>query len=247
VSSILYSKHSGIGRLTLNRPKVRNALDSAAWRALGRAVDRIAADASVRCVIVSGSGRGFSAGTDVGELACATADEARTLARLENDVLCRVEDLLVPTIAAVHGFALGGGCEIALACDLRICDDDVVFGQPEIDLGWIPAAGATFRLPRIVGDAVAREMIYTGRKVSAGEAFKFGLVNRVAKPGDLDAEVRWLAKQIAAKDPEAIRAAKAAMSRSADREEAIGREAEALARLGTSASAQARIEAFLGR
>lgn len=242
---ILHSRRSGIGRLELNRPHVRNALDTKAWDALGVIVDRMAGDEALRCVIVSGKGGCFSAGTDVKEMAGATEASARTLARLENDVLCRLEDLPMPTIAAIDGFALGGGCELAMACDIRVASEDAIFGQPEVDMGWAPAAGATFRLPRLVGTAKAKEMIFTGRRVTASEALEMGLVNRVVAGRELGEAALGLAKEIAAKDPHVIRAAKHALAQNVDREQAIGREAEALAKLGTASAAQRNIQRFL--
>ena len=242
---ILYTSRNGIGRLKLNRPRVRNALNMDAWEAFGLQVDRIQKSGSIRCLIVSGNGRGFCAGTDIRDLDGATEDVARSLARMENDVLCRLEDLPMPTIAAIHGFALGGGCELAMSCDMRIAAEGSVFGQPEIDLGWMPAAGGTFRLPRLVGETKAKEMIFTGKPFDTAEALRIGLINRVVSGEELESTALELAAEIASKDPAAIQAAKHALADSADREQAIGREAEALARLATSKTAQDRIRGFL--
>ena len=148
---ILFSLREGVGLLRLNRPEVLNALNRGVYGALVRRLEQIAGDGCVRALVIAGRGRAFCAGTDIGELAGATAEEARDLALLENRAFCMLEDLPQPTVAAVQGYALGGGCELALACDLRLAAADAVFGQPEIDLGWIPAAGGTFRLPALIG------------------------------------------------------------------------------------------------
>ena len=242
---ILFSLREGIGLLRLNRPEVLNALNREVYRALVRRLERIADDGGVRALVIAGRGRAFCAGTDIAELAGATAEEARDLALLENRAFCMLEDLPQPTVAAVQGYALGGGCELALACDLRLTAEGAVFGQPEIDLGWIPAAGGTFRLPATVGRARAKEMIFTGKRIDATEADRIGLVNRVVPEGDLIDEALRLAGTLAEKDPKAMRYAKQALSRTVDREAAVFFEARVLAECGAAPEAQKRIQRFL--
>jgi enoyl-CoA hydratase/carnithine racemase len=172
---------SGVATLRLDRPKM-NALNRRVAEEIGDAVDAAAADERVRALVVWGGERIFAAGADIKEMADLDAVSMyRYIGRFQ-DVFTRLERLPVVTIAAVNGYALGGGCELSLACDLRICAEDARFGQPEILLGVIPGAGGTQRLPRLVGAGRAKELIYTGRFVEADEALSIGLVNRVVAP-----------------------------------------------------------------
>ena len=175
------------------------------------------------------------------------AEEVRELALLENRALNQLEDFPRPTIAAIHGYAVGGGCELALACDLRVAADSASLGQPEIDLGWLPAAGATFRLPALVGWARAREMIFTGRRIDAHEAERIGLVQRVVPADTLMDEVLDLARVLSAKDPFVMTHAVQAMAHARSREDAVELEADILAACVPRAEAQKRLSAFLER
>ncbi len=246
MSGVLFSSRDGVGLLELDRPAVLNALDRRMYEALQARLATVVEDGEVRVLIVAGRGRAFCSGTDLSELAGASRESARALGLLENRVCSQLEDFPRPTIAAIHGYALGGGCELALACDLRLAADDAILGQPEIDMGWLPAAGATFRLPALVGPARARELIFTGRRVGAGEALRMGLVNQVVPAAELVSEAMRLARDLSAKDPEVLRRAREVL-RSSSRDEAMRREAEDLATLATRPAAQRRIAAFLAR
>src|SRR6187402_3383790 len=202
----------GVALVTLDRPEVLNALDYQTLGELVSALESLDGDESVRCVVITGAGdRAFAAGADIKEMASATPvtlTVANNFARWE-----RLKRVRVPLIAAVRGFALGGGCELAMACDMVVAADDAVFGQPEIKLGIMPGAGGTQRLTRALGKAKAMEMILTGRNLSAAEAEARGLVSRVvAREETLNAAMA-LAAEVAAMPPLAVRAAKEAVNR----------------------------------
>ena len=202
----------GVALITLDRPEVLNALDSEAMRQLVEALEALDADETCRCVVITGAGaRAFAAGADIREMAEATPVSltvANSFARWE-----RIRRVRVPVIAAVRGYALGGGCELAMACDMIVAADDAVFGQPEIRIGVIPGAGGTQRLTRALGKAKAMELILTGGNLSAREAEARGLVTcLVAREETLGAALD-LARQVASMPPLAVRAAKEAVNR----------------------------------
>ncbi len=244
MAGVLFSARDGVGLLELDRPAVLNALNRPMYESLQARLVAAAGDGEVRVLIVAGRGRSFCAGTDLGELAGAGRESTRALGLLENRVCSRLEDFPRPTIAAIHGHALGAGCELALACDLRLAADDAVLGQPEIDMGWLPAAGATFRLPALLGPARARQLIFTGRRVSAVEALDMGLVDRVVPAARLVSEAGRLARDLSSKDAEVLLRAREVLKPPA-RAEAMRREAEDLAALATRPAAQRRIAEFL--
>ena len=202
----------GVALLTLDRPEVLNALDSATLTELVEALERLDADDSCRCVVITGAGeKAFAAGADIKEMAAATPEsleQANSFARWE-----RLRGVRKPIIAAVRGYALGGGCELAMACDLIVASDDAVFGQPEIRIGVIPGAGGTQRLTRALGKAKAMELILTGRQMPAREAEAHGLVNRVVGREQMLPQALALAGEIAALPPLAVMAAKDAVNR----------------------------------
>jgi enoyl-CoA hydratase len=202
----------GVALVTLDRPEVLNALDYQTLGELVEALEALDRDESVRCVVLTGAGdRAFAAGADIKEMADATPvtmSVANNFARWE-----RLRRIRVPIIAAVRGFALGGGCELAMACDMVVAADDATFGQPEIKLGVMPGAGGTQRLTRALGKAKAMEMILTGRNVSAAEAYERGLVSRLVAREATVPEALALASEIAALPPLAVRAAKEAVNR----------------------------------
>ena len=201
---------SGVATLRLDRPKM-NALNQQVAREIGEAVGAAATDENVRALVVWGGERIFAAGADVKEMTSLDAVSMyRYIGRFQ-DVFTRLEQLPVVTIAAVNGYALGGGCELALACDLRICADDARLGQPEILLGVMPGAGGTQRLPRLVGGGRAKELIYSGRFVEAEEAKAIGLVNEVVPAGDVYSRAVTLAEGYAAGPTVALMAAKHAI------------------------------------
>jgi enoyl-CoA hydratase len=192
--------------ITLNRPKVLNALNAQTLDELTAAFDAVAADPEVRAVILTGAGdKSFVAGADINELAVQTPVGGRDHARRGQRLFDRMERLGKPVIAAVNGFALGGGCELAMACTMRLAADTARFGQPEINLGIIPGYGGSQRLPRLVGRGRAQELLLTGDMISADEAFRIGLANRVVPAAQLMDEARKLAHTLAAKAPVAVR------------------------------------------
>lgn len=207
------SSRGGISIVTLNRPEVRNAIDLGMVDDLHSALDRLAADPGTRVLILTGSGdRAFASGADIRELRKRRPADA--LRGINSSLFLRIERFPVPTIAAVRGYALGGGCELALACDLRVAGVSSRFGQPEVGLGIIPAAGALLRLPRIIGMGRARELILTGRIIDADEAQHIGLVNRVVPDDRVLEEARAIAATLVSKSPLALKIAKMALAAS---------------------------------
>jgi enoyl-CoA hydratase len=245
----------GIAVITLNRPEARNAINLEMVNELHAALDRLARDGTTRALILTGAGKAaFASGADIRELRERRAADA--LRGINSSLFLEVERFPLPTIAAVNGYALGGGCELALSCDLRISAESARFGQPEVGLGIIPAAGATYRLPRIVGAGRARELILTGRIIDADEALQIGLVNRVVPDDRVIEEARSTALLIARKGPLALRAAKLALQASLYGTDP-GHDAERLAqailfesddkREGTTAFLEGRPPRFTGR
>ncbi|HXF82228.1 MAG TPA: enoyl-CoA hydratase-related protein [bacterium] len=204
----------GIALVTLNRPAVLNALNQATMDDLVAALEGFERDETVRCVIITGAGRAFAAGADITEMAGATAPQM--LAGYRFQQWERIRKITLPLIAAVNGLALGGGCELAMLCDMIIAAETAAFGQPEINLGIMPGAGGTQRLTRAIGKYRAMEMILTGRSISAREAFAAGLVTRVVPPEALLDEARRLAREIASKGAVAVRLAKEAVLKAFD-------------------------------
>src|SRR3954469_15491732 len=196
-ANILYEKKGAIAYVTLNRPKVLNALSHATWEDLEAAFEDARDREAVRGVILTGAGdKAFIAGADISELAHVTPVEAEQSSAYGQKVLNLIENLGKPAIAAINGFALGGGCETAMACTIRIASDNAMFGQPEVKLGLPPGGGGTQRLPRLVGKGRALQLILTGETISAQEAYRIGLVNEVVSPAELIARAEALLKQI---------------------------------------------------
>jgi enoyl-CoA hydratase/carnithine racemase len=205
-ANILYSVEHSIATIIVNRPEVRNALNAATLEELRTALERVGADSKVRAVIVTGSGdKAFVAGADISEIAGLDQASGEQFARRGLSVFDAIENLGKPVIAAVNGYALGGGCELALACTLRIASENALFGQPEVKLGIIPGYGGTYRLPRLVGKGRALEMLLTGEMISAPEALRIGLVNRVVPQSELRSASEALAKKIMGNAPQAVR------------------------------------------
>ena len=176
---ILYEVNGAVGTITINREKALNALNSQVLDELNATLDSVDLD-TVRCLILTGAGeKSFVAGADIGEMSTLTKAEGEAFGKKGNDVFRKLETFPIPVIAAVNGFALGGGCEISMSCDIRICSDNAVFGQPEVGLGITPGFGGTQRLARLVGPGMAKQMIYTARNIKAAEAYRIGLVNQV--------------------------------------------------------------------
>jgi enoyl-CoA hydratase len=206
LQTLLVERDAAVARVTINRPKVLNALSSATLDELDRTFAELAADDTVRVVVITGAGeKGFVAGADINELAQQTPVSGRDHALRGQAVFERIERLGKPTIAAINGYALGGGCELAMACTLRIAADTARLGQPEINLGLLPGYGGTQRLARLVGAGRALELLLTGEQVTAAEAHRIGLVNRVVPAADLAREAGALAQLLAGKPPVALR------------------------------------------
>jgi len=204
--NLLLERDGAVATITINRPKVLNALNTATIDELRRAILELKADAGIRVAILTGAGeKSFVAGADINELAVQTPTTGREHALAGQHVFDLVENMGKPVIAAINGFALGGGCELAMACTLRLAADSARLGQPEISLGLIPGYAGTQRLPRLVGKGRAMEMILTGAPISADEAHRIGLVNRVVPAADLRAEAKKLATQLASSAPIAMR------------------------------------------
>lgn len=203
---LLVERDAGVLVVTINRPRVLNALNMATLDELDHVFGMAGTDGSVRVVILTGAGeKAFVAGADINELAVQTATTARELARRAQALFDRIERLGKPVVAAINGFALGGGCELIMACTLRIAADSARLGQPEINLGLIPGYGGSQRLPRLVGRGPALELLLTGDPISAEEAWRIGLVNRVVPAADLMTAARQLASTLAAKPALAVR------------------------------------------
>lgn len=206
-STLLFELTDGIARVTVNRPDKLNALNAIVIAELGDAVTRIETDSAVRGVIVTGAGtKAFVAGADINELTDQGATGGRARAIAGQHVFRRLERCGKPVIAAVNGFALGGGCELAMACHLRVASESAKFGQPEVKLGIAPGYGGTVRLPRLVGRPRALELLLTGEMIDAAEAHRIGLVNRVVPADRLLSEAEALLKAILSQGPLAVRA-----------------------------------------
>jgi enoyl-CoA hydratase len=204
--NLLYERDGAVAVLTFNRPKVLNALNADTLRELDTALQTLAADDTVRAVVLTGSGeKSFVAGADINELAVLTPAEGKEHARHGQRIFDRIEQLGKPVIAAINGFALGGGCELAMACTMRIAAETARLGQPEINLGIIPGYAGTQRLPRLVGKGRALEILLTGDMIPASRAYEIGLVNQVVPAAELMPTARKLAQTLAGKAPIATR------------------------------------------
>lgn len=209
---VLYEQKGAVGIITINREKALNALNSTVLEEIDATLDGVDLEA-VRCLILTGAGqKSFVAGADIGEMSTLTKAEGEAFGKKGNDVFRKLETFPIPVIAAVNGFALGGGCEISMSCDIRICSDNAVFGQPEVGLGITPGFGGTQRLARIVGPGMAKQMIYSARNIKADEALRIGLVNAVYPQEELMAAAEKLASTIAKNAPIAVRNCKKAIN-----------------------------------
>ena len=209
---ITYEVEGMVGIITINRPRALNALNSSVLDELDATLDQVDLDA-VRALILTGAGeKSFVAGADIGEMSSLTKAEGEAFGKKGNDVFRKLETFPIPVIAAINGFALGGGCEISMSCDIRICSDNAVFGQPEVGLGITPGFGGTQRLARIIGVGKAKEMIYGARNIKADEAYRIGLVNNVYTQEELMPAAKKLAATIARNAPIAVRNCKKAIN-----------------------------------
>ena len=213
---ILYEQKGQTGIITINREKALNALNSQVLDELNTTLDAVNLD-EVRCLILTGAGtKSFVAGADIGEMSTLTKAEGEAFGKKGNDVFRKIETFPIPVIAAVNGFALGGGCEISMSCDIRICSDNAVFGQPEAGLGITPGFGGTQRLARLVGAGMAKQMIYTARNIKADEEYRIGLVNAVYTQEELLPAAEKMAAGIAKNAPIAVRNCKKAINEGLD-------------------------------
>jgi enoyl-CoA hydratase len=246
--SIDLSMHEGVATVTINNPNRLNALDSEHLEELLRTFRILSTDMSVRVVLLHGAGdRAFVAGANIRRMSTMSPDEALEFGRLGHAVASEIERLPQPVIAVINGFALGGGCELSLACDIRICSTSAVFAQPEVGLGIPPGWGGTQRLPRIVGKGMAAELIYSGRRIKADEALRIGLANSVHEPEKLMDVANELARSIAANSPAAVRASKRLIARAMEGQPASGlaEEAHAFAEVFGSNDQREGMFAFL--
>ncbi len=213
---VVYEQKGAVGIVTISREKALNALNSTVLEELDATFDAINLD-EVRCVILTGAGqKSFVAGADIGEMSSLTKAEGEAFGKKGNDVFLKIENFPIPVICAINGFALGGGCEIAMSCDIRICSDNAVFGQPEVGLGITPGFGGTQRLARLVGPGMAKQMIYTARNIKADEAFRIGLVNAIYTQEELLPAAEKMAAGIAKNAPIAVRNCKKAINEGLD-------------------------------
>jgi enoyl-CoA hydratase/carnithine racemase len=258
LANVLYETKGAIAYVTVNRPKVLNALNTPTWSDLRRAFEQVRDDAAIRGAILTGAGnKAFIAGADISELAKVTAFEAEQSSRFGQEVLDLIENLGKPVIAAVNGFALGGGCETAMACTIRLAVETARFGQPEVALGLIPGGGGTQRLPRLVGKGRALQLILSGDMISAQEAYRIGLVNEIVPAADLIARAEAILTKIASNAPIAIKFALEAANKGMDTSQGEGLLLEASyfglcaatddKREGTSAFLEKRAPQFHGR
>lgn len=212
--NINYTVENGVATIAINRPKALNALNLATLTELKDVVEKIAVDKAVQVVIITGAGeKSFVAGADIVEMSTKNAVEGRVWGKVGQNIFTEIENLPQPVIAAVNGFALGGGCELACACDIRYASENAKFGQPEVGLGITPGFGGTQRLTRVVGRGHAKELIYTANIIDAQEALRIGLVNKVVPQAELMDVVMKVAKTITKKAPVAVQLAKAAINR----------------------------------
>jgi enoyl-CoA hydratase/carnithine racemase len=258
LANVLYEKKGPIAYVMVNRPKVLNALNTPTWTDIRTAFEVAKADPSVLGVILTGAGdKAFIAGADISELAHVDAYEAEESSRFGQSVLDLIENLGKPVIAAINGFALGGGCEAAMACTIRIAAEHAKFGQPEVKLGLLPGGGGTQRLPRLVGKGRALQLILTGETISAQEAYRIGLVNEVVPAANLIERAEAILKQIAANAPIAVKFSLEAANKGLEISQAEGFALEASyfgicaatqdKKEGTSAFLEKRAPQFHGR
>jgi enoyl-CoA hydratase len=258
LENVLYETKGAIAYVTVNRPQVLNALNSPTWRDLRTAFEDARDDDTVRGVILTGAGdKAFIAGADIGELAHASAIDAERSSRSGQEVLELVENLGKPVIAAINGFALGGGCETAMACTIRVAVEHAKFGQPEVKLGLLPGGGGTQRLPRLVGKGRALQLILSGGMISAQEAWRIGLVNEVVAASDLISRAEAILKEIASNAPVAVRYSLEAVNKGMETSQSEGFNLESSyfglcagtedKKEGTSAFLQKRPAQFHGR
>lgn len=247
-TNLLFENLDGVGLITVNRPKALNALNQATLDELNKIADMLAQDASVKVVIITGSGeKAFVAGADITQMQPMSAIEGRNFGKLGQAVFNKIENLPQPVIGAINGFALGGGCELAMACDIRYASDKAKFGQPEVTLGITPGFAGTQRLARLVGKGRAKELLYTGDIIDAHEAYRLGLVNKVVPAEELMPAVNALAHKILSRASVAVQLCKAAVNEGldADLETGTAYEAEVFGLCFATADQKEGMRAFI--
>ncbi|MBU5592029.1 short-chain-enoyl-CoA hydratase [Clostridium sp. MSJ-4] len=248
LKNVILEKEGNIAIVTINRPKALNALNSETLKELDIIVDELENDESIYAVVLTGAGeKAFVAGADITEMKDLTTIEGRKFSVLGNKVFRRIENLEKPVIAAIHGFALGGGCELAMACDIRIATEKAKFAQPEVGLGITPGFGGTQRLARHVGLGIAKEMIFTGRMMKSDEALRIGLINKIVEVEKLMEEAKAMANLIASNAPIAVTLSKVAINRGmqCDIDTALMYEAEAFGQCFSTEDQKEGMSAFV--
>lgn len=248
--NVLFEKEDSIGLLTINRPQVLNALNRETMTEISQVVGKIATDPEVAVLIITGAGeKSFVAGADISEMRTLSALEGRAWSKFSQATFNAIENLPQPVIAAVNGYALGGGCELAMSCDIRIASDKAKFGQPEVLLGVVAAFAGTQRLPRLVGKGRAKELLFTGDQIDAAEACRIGLVNKVVPAGELLTAAKALAAKIISRGPVAVQLCKAAVNEGLDMdlESAQAYEAEVFGLCFATADQKEGMNAFVER
>ena len=239
--TLLFDIRDGIAFVTINRPDKLNALNDQVMEELGQAADRFATESDIKGAILTGAGpKSFVAGADISDLSKQGPFDGKARAQRGQGVLRRIETCGKPVIAAINGFALGGGCELAMACHIRIASENAKFGQPEVKLGIAPGYGGTQRLPRLVGKGVALQLILTGEMIDAQEAYRIGLVNKVVPAGELEAAAKEWAERLAAAPTKALAVDKRLLNRSLDSDRVTAFEEEARAQEGLQATHDAK-------
>ena len=246
---VLFEERGQVGLITINRPKVLNALCSQVLEELNEVLDGIDTQ-KLRALIVTGAGeKSFVAGADISEMSTLSKEEGEAFGKKGNDVFLKLEAFPLPTIAAVNGFALGGGCELAMACDIRICSSNAKFGQPEVGLGIIPGFSGTYRLPKLIGQGYAKEMIYTGKVIRSDEALRIGLVNAVYEQPELMGKAIEMAQMMLKCAPVAITLAKQSINEGydLDADGAIGLENKLFGKCFSTRDQKEGMDAFLNK
>lgn len=217
MENVILKEENGIAEVTINRPKALNALNSETLKELGSVINDISVNDNIKAVIITGSGeKSFVAGADIAQMSKLNSIEATKFSRLAQNVFSQIEDLPKLVIAAVNGFALGGGCELAMSCDIRFASKKAKFGQPEVNLGILPSFGGTQRLPRLVGKGIAKELIFSADMISSDEAYRIGLVNKIYEPDELLSKSKEFAQKVMNKSPWGVKLAKASINNGLD-------------------------------
>lgn len=245
--NLMLEKKGHIAIIKMNRPHVLNALNIETLNELDRVVTQLSHDKDVFVIILTGEGKAFVAGADVAEMSAFTVFESRRFSHLGHRIFRKLDTLEIPTIAAVNGFALGGGCELAMACDIRIASENAKFGQPEVKLGITPGFGGTQRLARLIGSSMAKQLIFTGDIIDAEEALRINLVNKVVPAETLLDEAFFMAERIASNGPIAVQLSKTAINRGLDMnlDTALSYEAEIFSKCFSTKDQKTGMKAFL--